>query len=172
FTANAAEAAVVAEAAGSSGQVVMEAFHYRYHPLARRMQEIVAGGELGELRHVEAHLCFPLLRFSNIRYNFGLAGGALMDAGCYTVNLVRMLGGGEPEVVSARALLHGTTVDRAMRAQLRFPAGHTGMVHASMWSAGGLLRISARAVGSAGEMRVFNPIGPHFGHRLSVRPTA
>jgi len=46
------------------------------------------------------------------------------------------------------------------------------MVHASMWSAGGLLRISARAVGSAGEMRVFNPIGPHFGHRLSVRTTA
>src|SRR5205814_2875807 len=112
FTANAAEAAVVAEAAGSSGLVVMEAFHYRYHPLARRMQEIVAGGELGELRHVEAHLCFPLPRFSNIRYDFGLAGGALMDAGCYTVNLVRMLGGGEPEVVSARALLHGTTVDR------------------------------------------------------------
>jgi predicted dehydrogenase len=169
FTANAEEAAVVAGAAAGSDRVVMEAFHYRYHPLASRMHEIVAGGELGELRHVEAHLCFPLPLFSNIRYNLALAGGALMDVGCYTVHLARMLGGGEPEVVSARALLHGTGIDRAIRARLRFPGGHTGTVHASMWSAGGLLRVCARVVGSAGEMRVFNPFGPHAGHRLRVR---
>ena len=43
FTANAAEAATVAAAAKASGLVVMEAFHYRYHPLARRMQEVVLG---------------------------------------------------------------------------------------------------------------------------------
>jgi predicted dehydrogenase len=169
FTANAAEAALVAAAAAGSDRTVMEAFHYRYHPLARRMHEIVTSGELGELRHVEAHLCFPLPVFSNIRYNAELAGGAMMDAGCYAVHLVRMLGGGEPEVLSARALLRGATVDRAMRARLRFPAGHTGAVHCSMWSASGLLSISARAVGSAGEMRVFNPIGPHTLHRLRVR---
>ena len=38
FTANAVEAAEVAAAAKASGLVVMEAFHYRYHPLARRMR--------------------------------------------------------------------------------------------------------------------------------------
>ena len=47
LAANEAEAAEVAAAARSSGLVVMEAFHYRHHPLARRMREIVAGpGEL------------------------------------------------------------------------------------------------------------------------------
>ena len=95
FASNEAEAAEVADAAKSAGVVVMEAFHYRYHPLARQMQQIVAG-ELGELRHVEAALCFPLPRFSDIRYRFDLAGGATMDAGCYAINCIRMLGQGEP----------------------------------------------------------------------------
>ena len=42
FTANADEAATVAAAAASAGLVVMEAFHYRYHPVAQRMLDIVA----------------------------------------------------------------------------------------------------------------------------------
>jgi predicted dehydrogenase len=116
FTANADEAGVVADAAAKTDLVVMEAFHYRYHPVARRMREIVTSGELGELRHVEASFCFPLPKFSDIRYRFDLAGGALMDAGCYAVHMVRLLGGSaEPEVLSAKAKLRGTDVDRAMR---------------------------------------------------------
>jgi predicted dehydrogenase len=169
FTANAEEAEVVAKAAAASGLVVMEAFHYRYHPLAQRMQEIVRSGELGELRHVEAQVCFPLPKFSDIRYNLGLAGGAQMDAGCYAVHMARLLGGSEPEVRSARALLHGEGVDRAMRAELKFPEGHTGTVNSSLWSIGSLLKISAKAIGSEGEMRVFNPLAPQYAHRLTVR---
>ena len=83
FTANAAEALVVAEAAGASGLVVAEAFHYRYHPVARRMQEIVASRVTGRSAHVEANECFPLPRFSDIRYRFDMACGASTDAGCY-----------------------------------------------------------------------------------------
>jgi predicted dehydrogenase len=139
--------------------------------VALRMLEIVTSGQLGELRHVEASFCFPLPRFADIRYRFDLAGGAMMDAGCYAVHMVRLLGGGEPEVVSATAKLRGADVDRAMRAELRFPGGHTGRVTCSMWSSN-VLRISARAVGTAGEMRVRNPLAPQFGHRIAVRTTA
>ncbi|MFT7836598.1 Gfo/Idh/MocA family oxidoreductase [Saccharothrix sp. BKS2] len=166
FAANAEEAARVAEAARNSGLVVMEAFHYRYHPLAARMVEVV--GELGELRHVDARFAFPLPRFSDIRYSLELAGGALMDAGCYPVSLVRLLGGGEPEVRSARALLRGEGVDRAMRAELKFPGGHTGTVVTSMWSRT-VLKVSAKVLGANGEMRVINPFAPQAGHRLVVR---
>ncbi len=169
FAANADEARVVAEAAAASGLVVMEAFHYRYHPLARRMEEVVASGELGELRHVEAHIRFPLPRFSDIRYDFALAGGSMMDAGCYAANIVRLLGGEEPEVRSARALLRSPDVDRAIQAEVVFPSGHTGAVHASLWSLGAPLRLSAKAVGTAGEMTVLNPLMPQLPHRLSVR---
>src|SRR6187397_845824 len=78
FTANTKEAEAVAAVAASTGLVVMEAFHYRYHPLAHRMREIVDSGELGTTRHVEAALCFPLPKFSDIRYRYDLAGGATM----------------------------------------------------------------------------------------------
>ncbi len=96
FTANAAEATEIADAAAKSDRVVMEAFHYRYHPLALRTEQIIASGALGKLQRVEATLCFPLPVFSDIRYSYPLAGGALMDAGCYAVHMVRTFGGSTP----------------------------------------------------------------------------
>jgi predicted dehydrogenase len=89
FTANAAEAREIADLAAKSDRVVMEAFHYRYHPLSLRAEEIVASGELGKLKRVETAMCFPLPKFSDIRYNYSLAGGATMDAGCYAVHMSR-----------------------------------------------------------------------------------
>jgi predicted dehydrogenase len=168
LTSNASEAESVEAAAAKSRRVVMEAFHYRYHPLAARLREIIAGGELGELTHVEAWLCAPIPPSSDIRYRFDLAGGATMDVGCYAVNLVRLLGGEEPEVTAARALRASADIDRAMTADLRFPGGHTGRIGCSLWSLS-LLRSSARAVGTRGRLDVLNPFMPHLFHRLVVR---
>jgi len=168
FTANAAEAREIADLAATSDRVVMEAFHYRYHPLALRTEQIIASGELGKLQRVEAALCFPLPMFSDIRYNYSLAGGALMDAGCYAVHMARTFGGSTPEVVSAQAKLRDPQIDRAMTAELRFAAGHTGRVRCSMWSSR-LLEISAHVVGERGELKLFNPVAPHFVSRLSIR---
>ena len=171
FTANAAEAADVAARAATSDRVVMEAFHYRYHPMARRIEEIIASGELGKLERVEATLCYPLPRFSDIRYDYALAGGATMDAGCYTVHMARTFGGGVPEVVSAQAKLRDRRIDRAMTAELRFAGGHTGRIHCSMWSAN-LFQMSAKVVGERGELRATNPVMPQLFHRLAVRSAA
>ena len=168
FTANAAEAREIADLAAKSDRVVMEAFHYRYHPLALRTEQIIASGELGKLERVEAALCFPLPKFSDIRYNYSLAGGAMMDAGCYAVHMARTFGGSTPEVVSAQAKLRDPQVDRAMTAELRFAEGHTGRVRCSMWSSR-LLEITAHVVGDRGEVRLFNPVTPQFFHRLSIR---
>jgi len=168
FTANAAEAGEIAALAAQSDRVVMEAFHYRYHPLALRVEEIIASGELGKLQRVEAAMCFPLPKFSDIRYNYSLAGGATMDAGCYAVHMARTFGGATPEVVSAQVKLRDPRVDRAMTAELLFPAGHSGRVRCSMWSSN-LLRMSAKVLGDRGELSVLNPVAPQFFHRLSVR---
>ena len=109
FTSNTAEADRVAAAAELAaerhGLVVMEAFHYRYHPLAQRMQQIVESGELGAIRHIEAWLCAPIPNKSDIRYQAELSGGAMMDMGSYVVHWARLLGGEEPTVVSATAKL-------------------------------------------------------------------
>ncbi|HEY3811498.1 MAG TPA: Gfo/Idh/MocA family oxidoreductase [Acidimicrobiales bacterium] len=105
FRANAAEAEQVAAVAARTGLVVMEAFHYRYHPMFQRAVDIVRGDELGALRRVESALCFTLPRFSDIRYQWDLAGGATMDAGCYPIHMARTLGGEVPEVTGATAKL-------------------------------------------------------------------
>jgi len=166
IAANAAEATQMAETAERTGRVLTEAFHWRYHPLAARMREVVQT-ELGEIQHIEAMLCFPLPFPNDIRYSWELAGGATMDAGCYTVNMVRWLAGAEPEVVSADARLAKPNIDRYMRAELRFPGGRTGRVTASLFSAR-LVAIQARVRGSGGEMRVLNPLAPHFFHSLKL----
>ncbi|OBJ53521.1 oxidoreductase [Mycobacterium asiaticum] len=171
FTANAAEARQIAATAAESGKVVMEAFHYRYHPLTLRIEEIIASGELGTLRRVEATMCFPLPKFSDIRYNYSLAGGATMDAGCHAVHMVRTFGRATPEVVSAQAKLRDPQVDRAMAAELRFAEGHTGRVRTSMWSRR-LLDMSAKVIGDDGELRVLNPVVPQLFHRLTVKSSS
>ena len=96
---NAEEAERMAKAATNAGRVLVEAFHWRYHPLADRMREIVTSGELGPIRHVEASFCVPMIRRGDIRYRWDLGGGATMDLGCYAINMVRTLAGAEPEVV-------------------------------------------------------------------------
>src|SRR5207247_10549724 len=101
---------------------VMEAFHYRYHPLMARVLALLADGAIGAVHHVQTSLCFPLPRFGDIRYNLELAGGGLMDAGCYAVHCARVLGPGEPRVVAAMAKLRSPGVDRAMPATLAYPS--------------------------------------------------
>jgi predicted dehydrogenase len=168
FTSNASQAREIAEF--PTDRVVMEAFHYRYHPLARRMEEIVHGGELGEVQRVETSMCFPLPRFSDIRYNYGLAGGALMDAGCYAVHCLRLLAPGTPSVTAAKALplKRDPRIDRAMTAEFAFEgSGATGRIHTSMWSST-LLRIRAAVFGSKGKLVVTNFAVPQLPSRFIV----
>ncbi len=167
FTANTTEAIKVAEAASGTGLVVMEAFHYRYHPFARRVAEIIENQELGGLHRVETAICFPLPKSSDIRYQLALGGGATMDAGCYAIHMARLLGNEEPEVVSASAKLRSEQVDRAMTAELRFPSGAKGSIMTSMWSSS-VLRLVGRAWGERGRLTMLNPIAPQIGHALVI----
>src|SRR5690349_16395541 len=93
FTANAAEAERVAAVADDTGLVVMEAFHYRYHPVAERLRTIAQSGELGQLRRIETSMCIPLPLPKDIRYRYDLAGGAGMDVGCYATHMNRLVAG-------------------------------------------------------------------------------
>ena len=167
FAANTAEAELVADAAARTDLVVMEAFHWRYHPLAQRAREIIASGELGRVLNIEASMCFPLFKRGDIRWRYDLAGGALMDAGCYPVHMVRHLLAEEPAVVSAEAKLRAPDVDRAMRIELAFPSGARGRVMASMWSSS-VLKLGIRVEGDQGWLRIFNPVAPSSFHRFTI----
>jgi len=171
LAANAAEAAEMAKVAQETGRVLMEAFHYRYHPLLLRAKAILDSGELGALRHIEATFCTLLLRQNDIRYRYELAGGATMDLGCYTVNLIRYFAGAEPNVVRAQAKLAAPQVDRSMEAVFRFSNGCTAHMLNSFLSPN-LIRITAKIIGERGELYILNPFVPHRLHWLTVHTAA
>jgi predicted dehydrogenase len=118
----------------------------------------------------EASVCVPLPRAGDVRYRYDLAGGALMDTGCYALDVVRLLGGEQPTVVSAtaRTLRADRRVDRAVTAELAFPGGATGGVQASIWSRR-VLSITVRVLGGRGTLQVTNFLMPQVFHRLRVR---
>jgi predicted dehydrogenase len=116
FASNAAEAADVAVAADESGLVVMEAMHYRYHPLITRLSEEAAA--IGPVRRIQCWTSFTISDPADIRYDYRLGGGALMDGGCYALDCIRLLAGGEPVVEAAIAdtvLPRPTSPDRPPR---------------------------------------------------------
>jgi predicted dehydrogenase len=168
---NAAEAETMAEVAQRTGRVLFEAFHWRYHPLAARMLDVIASGEIGKTLHVAATFCVPLLLPGDIRFRLDLAGGATMDTGCYAIHVARTLAACEPEVKRAQVKLSSPGVDRWMAADLSFPAGFSGRVECSLASAK-LIAASALVIGDRGELRVLNPIAPHLFHRLVVETKA
>ena len=122
-------------------------------PLALRVEEIIASGELGKLERVEAHCV--LLAAEILRHPLQLLPRRRRadGPGCYAVDMVRRFGGSTPEVVSAQAKLRRPEVDRAMTAELRFAGGHTGRIHCSMWSPD-LSGFTAKVVGDHGELRL------------------
>jgi len=99
-----AQARTMIDTCASLGVPLMEAFMYRFHPQHARVRELIDAGAIGELRAVRTAFTFMLEPFpvQNVRLKADLAGGALMDVGCYTVNAARMLFGEEPAWASAQ----------------------------------------------------------------------
>ncbi|MFG2796192.1 Gfo/Idh/MocA family protein [Streptomyces pseudovenezuelae] len=169
---NAEEAAEVREAAAKAGTVFMEAFHYLFHPVTRRLHEVLASGEIGELRHVETMVAIPAPAASDPRWSLPLAGGAVMDLGCYSLHALRVLApwaGGAPRLVSARGgeRAGAPGVDEWLDADLAFPGGATGSARCHM--AYDRLEMSCRIIGSRGEVLAPNFVLPHTDDRVVVR---
>ena len=169
---NAEEAAEVREAAAKAGTVFMEAFHYLFHPVTRRLHELLAGGELGELQRVETTVAIQAPADTDPRWSLPLAGGAVMDLGCYSLHAVRMLApwaGGAPRLVSARGgeRAGAPGVDEWLDADLAFPNGATGSARCHM--AYDRLEMSCRIIGSRGEALAPNFVLPQMDDRIVVR---
>ncbi|MFB7930122.1 MULTISPECIES: Gfo/Idh/MocA family protein [Streptomyces] len=169
---NTAEAAEVRQAAHKAGTVFMEAFHYLFHPVTRRLHELLDSGELGELRHAEAMVAIAAPPDTDPRWSLPLAGGALMDLGCYSLHALRMLApwaGGAPRLAGARGgeRAGAPGVDEWLDADLEFPGGATGSARCHMAYDG--LEMSIRIVGSRGEATAPNFVLPQRDDRIVVR---
>lgn len=154
-TANGAEAREVAAAVHAAGITYLEGFHYPYHPLFLRVREILAAGGIGEVRHVSAPLWMPAPPDDDPRWSLELAGGAMMDLGCYSLSCLRLLGayaGGEPTVVAATAHERAGRpgVDERLALEVAYPWGATGDGGADMAYEGRNFRLLV--TGTEGEV--------------------
>ncbi|MEU2249785.1 Gfo/Idh/MocA family oxidoreductase [Streptomyces sp. NPDC019224] len=153
--------------AAESHLVLTENVLFVHHPQHATVRQWVADGLIGELRSFQAEFAIPKLPGTDIRYDAGLGGGALLDTGVYPVRAALHFLGPELDVVGAT--LHGTaghTVDTAGSALLRRPDGVTahltfGLDHG--YSSRYLLW------GSAGRITVDRAFTPPAGHRPQVR---
>lgn len=174
FAMNAEEARAMVVAAERAGRHLIEAYHYRFHPLFARVLDQVASGRIGAVREIDAHFNVAIAPVpGEIRYDPVLGGGAMMDLGCYCVHWARSVTGAEPEVLSASADRHESGVDVAMRAVLEFPGGVRARLSSSM-SEDLPEGLDARLViiGERGVIRVSNPLAPHHGNEIVVETAA
>ncbi|MFC4587294.1 Gfo/Idh/MocA family protein [Sphaerisporangium corydalis] len=137
--------------------LVREAYHYRAHPALAGVLAALRGGAVGEVRRVEVHYGWPLERADDVRLSAELDGGALMDVGCYGLDLVRRLTPALPEVTGVRARTGPTGVDLTAEVRLR-----SGPVRARVWAS---LRspafvCDARVTGTEGSLGLSSPFLP------------
>lgn len=172
FAANATEARQMVDAADAAGLVLMEAFHWRYHPLVGQVRELLDEPRVGSVTEVHGTFCLPEghIRPGDIRWDLPLGGGGLMDLGCYPLQWVRWVVGAEPEVVAASAECPVPEVDGRLRAELRWQLPDrtvTGSIECSM--IGPDRDIALRILGERGRIDIANPLAPQHGARIEVR---
>jgi predicted dehydrogenase/aryl-alcohol dehydrogenase-like predicted oxidoreductase len=129
LTMNWPEAMAVVEAARRNDVFLMEAFMYRCHPQTRRLVELIADGAIGEVRVIQATFSFHA-NFDPERrlFNPALGGGGILDVGCYTASMARLVAGvaqglpfADPIEVKGVGHLGDTGVDEWALAVLKFP---------------------------------------------------
>jgi len=119
---NAAESEQMFDEAERAGRLVMEAFMYRCHPQTLAVVQAVRNGAIGQLKLIRTSFCYRTTRVAeNIRFRSDLAGGALMDVGCYCLSFSRLIAGAEPIVATATGHVHESGVDDLAAGLLRFP---------------------------------------------------
>lgn len=96
----AADGQRMVDACAEAGVVFMEAFMYRLHPTWQTALDLLRGGRIGELVTVQSWFSYFNDDPSNIRNIADYGGGALMDIGCYSINLSRLLFDSEPTNVT------------------------------------------------------------------------
>ncbi|WP_337842783.1 Gfo/Idh/MocA family oxidoreductase [Rheinheimera sp.] len=170
FALNAAEVSSMLSAAEQSGQLLLEGYHYRFHPVFLKVQQLLQSGVLGKLLTVRSNFSVRIAETpGSLRHQLALGGGALMDLGCYPLHWVRQLLGNELQLLQAAAICHTQGVDESFSARLLGPAGEQIYLGCSM--AEHLNRqhdAYLELLGEQGKLEVFNLVAPHQGHQIRL----
>ncbi|KAH6916078.1 hypothetical protein BKA70DRAFT_1501647 [Coprinopsis sp. MPI-PUGE-AT-0042] len=174
------------ELAERKGLILMEAFHYRFHPAVQRTKAIPDGGELGKIKQVSTSLKLPQGFFppTDIRFKYELGGGSLMDVGCYTLSAARYFASSDPlDIISAQHEVYMPpnapvgfvpNVDRGMRVKLAMPKDITAALDGDLGNPRlfGIIPRMPDVLASIecehGKVELFNFVGPMLYHTITV----
>lgn len=151
---NEKEAAEMAEACAKAGVLLSEAFMYRYHPRYEMIKDIIASGQIGEVRAIRSAFTFNNAGDKkNVRYRKDWGGGSIYDVGCYPINAARLLLGQEPKAVTVQALFSQEHDDVDMMASglIEFDNSVSLSFDCGMWAA---FRNPLEVLGSEGIIEV------------------
>ncbi|WP_176585633.1 Gfo/Idh/MocA family protein [Priestia megaterium] len=117
-----------------NGVMFMEGFMYQFHPQHQRVKEIIASGEIGDVKTMKATLSSYLKNQNgNIRMNGELGGGSLYDMGCYCIHAIRKILNSEPKrVFTSMQKDHYRQVDIAVTGLMELNNGMTAIFDAAM----------------------------------------
>lgn len=170
FAMNAREAESMVAAAKAHGRLLLEAWHYRFHPLMLRIESIVESGVLGRLRHAKASFHAPIPKIEEaFRWRAALGGGALLDTGGYTIHILRTLLRHEPTVRQATSVLE-QGID--VRTQAVFVFGDELQAEIDCAMTGETLKAELLLQGEGGRLVVNGFALPQWGCELRLETAA
>ncbi len=122
---NADEVRKLIEIRDKTGVKIHEAFMVRTHPQWLAVRDLVERGRIGKVNAITMFFSYFNDDKTNIRNKIENGGGALMDIGCYCINLARFIFADEPRKVSGFVERDAeTAIDKLTSAMLDFPHGH------------------------------------------------
>ncbi len=161
---NHAAAMAMFDAAARAGVLLMEAFMYRCHPQTAKLLEVVRSGAIGEVRMIQASFGYGsggAVDPQSRAYRNDLAGGGILDVGCYPVSMSRLIAGAalgkdfaEPLEVRGVGRLGETGVDEWAAAVMKFPGDIVAQVATGIRQG---LENCVRIYGTAGTITVPSP---------------
>ncbi len=121
---NAAEVRQMIEVRNRTGVKIQEAFMVRTHPQWLAVRDLIKSGRIGDLQTITGFFSYFNDDKSNIRNKIETGGGALLDIGCYCINISRFIFETEPQKVSGFIERDSETgIDKTTSAMLDFPQG-------------------------------------------------
>ncbi len=133
FTANAAQARELLDYAAEKKVFITEAIWTRYMPSRKMIDDIIASGELGEIKMLTANLGYELTDKERM-LRPDLAGGALLDVGVYTLNFASMVLGDDVVKMTSECVKTDTGVDGQDAIILTYRDGKLAVLHTGMWA--------------------------------------